>query len=231
MKTKIFVFFIAILNINTVFSQSKAAKKPAKASNNEREISAEAGAIFNQAFRLFGLVTDKNAYAGSPYFVAYKQHLKGKNLWLRAGLGGSFSDVAEQSGQFADVRITSNLNADVRIGLEKQKKVAEKQTLTWGFDLRGGYAMNKIENNSGFDRSIRSNGGFSVGTNIVLGYRYHFSEVFSIGTEMWLQYLYAQSVQDLKFTANPQFNQKISTTFDNKIDFKGPANIFLTYHF
>ena len=199
------------------------------------ELQLEAGAALNQLFRAFGLVKTADPYQASPYFVAYKykflKNTEGGGSVVRVGAGGFFDSQTTRLGGFADNKTTDSTAFNVRLGYELQRNIGDFWVVHFGIDALYGRNEKRITADSGFDKFIEKTAGTTSGFAFVGGIRWDFTAKASIGTEISLQFTSFNGAKDEVFTANPQFNRRVSDISRSRTQFIGPANVYLSIRF
>jgi hypothetical protein len=216
--------------VDTVFvkKEKQVLGKPPKF--YKHEVGVETGAFFNQIFRVFGLVRDTQNFPVSPYILSYKFRPNQKGA-ARIGLGAIVYNLNENRGQFADTKKINRQFYDVRLGYEFNIPLDDRWLSYMGIDGFYGLDKENTEFDSGFDlntRKIRSN---AYGLAFIFGIRYDFSWRVSLGSEMGLGFTNIKSQETNEFTANPQFNSIIRKFSEQKTQFNGPGNVYISIRF
>lgn len=165
----------------------------------------------------------------TPYLIIYNWDLGKMNF--RAGLGPQYSSSKEVHDGFTDSQETTKMDIDARIGLGFDVVDEGKWIVRTGFDIVGGYALDKEVDNTGFDKVTQSAESWNIGLGPFAQVIFKLSPRISLSTEASLYGKYFNTVVGEEFENFPDFNNQSSKTAGQKLDVFLPTSLFIHFYF
>jgi hypothetical protein len=164
----------------------------------------------------------------SPYLIMYKLGL-GKNF-LRASIGGSYSNRVEQIDGFLDSKTVRNTALSSRIGYERQH-TSNRIRFSYGIDGTWDIKNNANIADSGFDQVYIVESENSFGGGPFMGISLNLTKHLSLYTEVGAYFTYTVVSKQTDFVKNPEFNDIENKATLQKINYLAPTSLFLLYKF
>lgn len=206
----------------TAFSQSDQLPAEEKV-QYQHDIGLNAIGIIRAAFDA------EESDAITPYLFIYNWDLGKMNF--RAGLGPQFSSSKEVHDGFTDSQEVTQLDIDARIGLGFDIIDGSKWIVRTGFDVVGGYSLDRTIDDTGFDRVTDATEGWNIGIGPFAQIIYRLSPRISLSTEASLYALHFNSTVREEFENFPDFNNLVSKTTGQRLDVFLPTSLFIHFHF
>ncbi len=165
----------------------------------------------------------------TPYLFIYNWDLGKMNF--RAGLGPQFSSSEEVHDGFTDSQKSTLVDIDARIGLGFDIIDEGKWIVRTGFDIVGGYSLDKNVDNTGFDQVTHSTEGWNIGVGPFAQVIFRINSRISLSTEASLYGTYFSVKEIEEFENFPDFNNVISETTGQKLAVYLPTSLFIHFHF
>lgn len=185
------------------------------------EVGINATSFINEFISL-----NSNDAAIGDYMISYKYHFGSKAL--RLGLGGSFSQVDEDTDGNG-TRTTNNNTFDIRLGYEWNKRITKRWGFYTGMDiLAGNDFISSVSDN--FERVETSTRTTIVGGGPVLGVQFFINSHISLMTEGSLYFKHSIINTKEIFSLNSEFNSD-DTNSRNDLNFGLPTALFFIIRF
>jgi hypothetical protein len=132
---------------------------------------------------------------------------------------------------FSDSQEMTLLDIEARIGLGFDIIDERKWIVRTGFDIVGAYSLDKITEDSGFDRVTNKTEGWNIGVGPFAQIIFKLSPRVSLSTEAALYGKHFSTTVSEEFDNFPDFNNVSSKTTGQSIDFFIPTSLFIHFHF
>ena len=193
--------------------------------NHDGEKYSEIGINATSFINEFISLNSNDATIGD-YMISYKYHFGSKAL--RLGLGGSFSQVDEDTDGNG-TRTTNNNDFDIRLGYEWNSRITKRWGFYTGMDIIGGNNfVSSVSDN--FERVETSTRTTIVGGGPILGVQFFINSHISLMTEGSLYYKHSIINTKETFSLNSEFNSDDSNS-RNDLNFGLPTALFFVIRF
>jgi len=220
-------FLLLIFSLTFIFSQSLFAQdfdsENHEDHNQEKysEVGINATSFINEFISL-----NSNDAAIGDYMITYKYHFGSKAL--RFGLGGSFSQVDEDTDGNG-TRTINNNQFDLRIGYEWNKRITKRWGFYSGMDIIAGTDVSSSVSETD-ERVKTSTRTTKIGGGPILGVQFFINSHISLMTEGSLYYKHSIINDKQTFSVNTEFNEDDSNS-SNHLKFGLPTALFFIIRF
>lgn len=167
--------------------------------------------------------------AVTPYLFSYNLDMGKTNF--RAGLGPSYSSSTETHEGFSDSEKTTSVDLDLRLGLGFDVVDHKRWTVRTGFDVIGGYRLDKTVDDTGFDKVTTENKAWNIGAGPFAQLIFRINDRISLSTDSALYFNHFNIEENELFENFPDFNNQLSQTTGQKLEVYLPTSLFIHFHF
>jgi len=167
--------------------------------------------------------------AVTPYLISYNLDMGKTNF--RLGIGPSFSSSTETHEGFSDSQNNTKIDLDARIGLGFDVIDQKRWVVRTGFDIIGGYHLDKTVDDTGFDKVTTENEEWNIGAGPFAQLIFRINDRISISTDAGLYFNHFNSRENELFENFPDFNNELSQTTGQKLEVFLPTSLFIHFHF
>jgi hypothetical protein len=165
----------------------------------------------------------------TPYLISYNLDMGKTNF--RVGIGPAFSSSTETHEGFSDSQKNTTVNLDVRVGLGFDIVDHQKWTVRTGFDVIGGYHIDKTVDDTGFDKVTHEDEEWNLGAGPFVQLVFRINDRISLSTDAALYFKHFNRTENELFENFPDFNNELSKTTGQKLEVFLPTSLFIHFHF
>ncbi len=165
----------------------------------------------------------------TPYLFSYNLDLGKINF--RAAIGPKFNRSEVVREGFTDSQEKVQTNIDYRVGLGWDIIEEKKWLVRTGFDIAGGYDLDKTIDDTGFDKVTMQMREWSIGGGPFAQVIFRINDRISLSTDAAVYFTHFDSQEKEIFENFPEFDNELSNTTGQRLDVFLPTSLFIHFHF